>query len=401
MTSLERGPPSSLLWQLVLQIYLAVLYAGLAVKQVEAYDLVREYSGIPFFDRWDFYGSWDNLTSGDVWWLNRDDAYSQRLAYINDAGNAVLKVDNTGNVPFNEKRNSIRITSMDSYAVGSLWVIDLMHLPYGCSVWPAFWTKGPNWPDDGEIDIIEGINLQANNQMALHTTPGCMHTTPPNQMGVSGELDCSTPAGCVVGERFPNSYGPGFGENGGGVWATQFDVSGIFIWYWSRKDVPKSIQQATSKSSLDVSDFGPPSASYIADACNITEFFSPQNIVIDITLCGIWASLQNFYAPQCASAGETGLCYNDNVVGDGSNYDNAYFEISYLRAYTTGGVAPTPTAAAFMIPTPAESTATWVQADSTEAPWHSGGAVGVNAMGGGLLWVVVVAGVSLGVRSAL
>lgn len=64
MTSLERGPPSSLLWQLVLQIYLAVLYAGLAVKQVEAYDLVREYSGIPFFDRWDFYGSWDNLTSG-------------------------------------------------------------------------------------------------------------------------------------------------------------------------------------------------------------------------------------------------------------------------------------------------------------------------------------------------
>ena len=35
--------------------------------------------------------------------------------------------------------------------------------------------------------------------------------------------------------------------------------------------------------------------------------------------------------------------YNDNVVGAGSpKYDNAYFEINYVRAYTTG--APTPTA---------------------------------------------------------
>lgn len=28
--------------------------------------------------------------------------------------------------------------------------------------------------------------------------------------------------------------------------------------------------------------------------------------------------------------------YLDNVVGNGSNYDEAYFEVSYVRTYTTG-----------------------------------------------------------------
>ena len=35
--------------------------------------------------------------------------------------------------------------------------------------------------------------------------------------------------------------------------------------------------------------------------------------------------------------------YDDNVVGPGSpKYDDAYFEINYVRAYTTGGPVPTP-----------------------------------------------------------
>lgn len=66
------------------------------------------------------------------------------------------------------------------------------------------------------------------NQMALHTTPGCIHTTPPNQIGVtvSAELDCSQPPGCVVQETQANSYGDGFNAAGGGVFAAQFDVTG-------------------------------------------------------------------------------------------------------------------------------------------------------------------------------
>ncbi|KAF8271845.1 glycoside hydrolase family 16 protein [Lactarius quietus] len=316
-----------------------------------SYDIVRDYSGSTFFDLWDFYGSWDNLTLGDVWWLDRTSAFQQNLAYINENNQAVIKVDNDSNIPFNEKRNTIRITSQHSYGVGSLWMIDLTHLPYGCSVWPAFWTKGPTWPDNGEIDIIEGVNLMGANQYALHTLPGCSQAPGVLQTGVSGETDCSQPSGCIVSETSPDSFNAGFATAGGGVWAAQFDVAGFCaIWFWTRANLPPSILQATSTSSIDISEWGPPSASYPAVTCDISKYFTAQQLVIDITLCGIWAGIPPVYNPQCFHSGPTGLCYNDNVVGPGSpKYDNAYFEINYVRAYTTGAPAPTPSSSAVWI----------------------------------------------------
>lgn len=68
--------------------------------------------------------------------------------------------------------------------------------------------------------------MMDHNQMALHTTSGCIHSTPPNQHGQSGEADCSQPSGCIVAETSPNSYQTGFAAAGGGIFATQFDVSG-------------------------------------------------------------------------------------------------------------------------------------------------------------------------------
>lgn len=92
---------------------------------------------------------------------------------------------------------------------------------------------------------MEGINLQSANQYALHTSAGCIHTTPPNQLGISAGLesgnvgsagssddgedaaDCSTSAGCAVAETKDGSFGQGFADNGGGVFAAQFDVTGV------------------------------------------------------------------------------------------------------------------------------------------------------------------------------
>lgn len=71
---------------------------------------------------------------GDVWWLNSSAAFAQRLAYINGQNRVVLKVDNSSVVPLNQKRNSVRIETHDTYGVGSLWIVDIAHVPFGCSV---------------------------------------------------------------------------------------------------------------------------------------------------------------------------------------------------------------------------------------------------------------------------
>lgn len=41
-----------------------LLALAVTAQLINAYDIVRDYSGASFFDGWDFYGSWDNLTNG-------------------------------------------------------------------------------------------------------------------------------------------------------------------------------------------------------------------------------------------------------------------------------------------------------------------------------------------------
>ena len=81
--------------------------------------------------------------------------------------------------------------------------------------------------DNQNGSIIEGINLMQNNQIALHTQPGCNHSSPApaNQRGLSDQLDCGSVAGCTVQDTVPNSFGAGFNSAGGGVFATHFDAS--------------------------------------------------------------------------------------------------------------------------------------------------------------------------------
>lgn len=201
-------------------------------------------------------------------------AQQDNLTSVNN-GVVTIRSDST-NVASGRGRNSVRLTSYKQYTHG-LVVLDLEHMPgSACGIWPAFWMTGPSWPNNGEIDIIEGVNYQSTNAMTMHSNSGC---TMVNKI-------CQGFQGCGVQEGGPASFGDGFNSANGGVYAMEWTSTAINIWFFGRNNIPAGATGANP----DPSSWGSALASFQGGSgCNIDDHFNNNNIVFDTTFCGDWA----------------------------------------------------------------------------------------------------------------
>jgi hypothetical protein len=154
-----------------------------------------------------------------------------------------------------------------------------------CGTWPAFWMVGPNWPNYGEIDIIEGVNSQNSNSMTLHTDAGCSIIDNGQYTGTMTTSNCnvaaagqSTNAGCQINTPSSTSYGTGFNSNGGGVYATEWTSDEISIWFFPRGAIPSDI----TSGSPDPTGWGTATASF-SGGCDIDSHFQNLQIVCSLT----------------------------------------------------------------------------------------------------------------------
>jgi len=156
-------------------------------------------------------------------------------------------------------RQSVRLESIDTFNE-VLVIADFEHLPNAylpfrnlsnnsvCGSWPAFWTSNlNNWPTGGEIDIIEGVNLNTANHVALHTTSGLV-VQGEFQTGSFDTTNCDvnaagqpSNAGCGGYASQTNSYSDVFNAAGGGVYAMDWRAEGIRVWHWTRGNIPSDI----------------------------------------------------------------------------------------------------------------------------------------------------------------
>ncbi|EIW71075.1 hypothetical protein M231_03526 [Tremella mesenterica] len=311
-----------------------------ALVRAATYPLIESWSGNGFMNGFKYpVETYDNTTNGDVFWAT---AANTSLIYVTSAGTVVLKVDNTTVVPYNEKRYTPKLLSKTQYAAGTVFVMDLIHMPYGCSVWPALWTQGNDWPKGGEIDIMEGINQQTTNQIALHTnTSTCTQSSSTSFSGTAGWNDCSietnNDSGCIVNDTRTDSYGAAFAQAGGGVFIAEFSDDAISVWFLTRSDVPSNL--SVSSNSIDTSTLGEAAAIYSSSTCSISNNFSPQTLTIDITLCGAWAGLASVLEQTCPPLSGTATCYTTYVINQdpGTTYANAYFEFNYINIFSSSG----------------------------------------------------------------
>jgi len=314
--------------------------------QTTTYTISNNYSGSTFFEGWGFVQGIDNTSWGNVLFQSGSDAKTQNLTYINGANNAIIKVDNnTAGTSSTYGRASVKMFTEAAVNRGSLILFQAIHMPYGCSVWPGFWTLGGNdgnWPQYGEIDIVENVNLATYNQYSLHTSQGCSHplSATGGETGWIGQTDCwnstNFNAGCIVVENKPNNFGQGFAQNGGGAYAVLWNDEGIRFWFFTRSAIPSDFSSA----SPNPANWGSPGAFYPTSNCNTSRFFGPQSIFLEIDICGLYAGEQGIY-------NSGGLCQGlcTALVQNPRNYDQAYFEIEFLRVFVENNgtiTAPVP-----------------------------------------------------------
>ncbi|TEB15521.1 glycoside hydrolase family 16 protein [Coprinellus micaceus] len=209
-------------------------------------------------------------------------------------------------------RPSARIVSKKSYTTHVV-VVDLRHMPQGCgyNMGPIWQVGKEDWPNRGEVDILEGVNDQGPNASTLHTSTNCTMPAVRNQTGTSGQLDCDVAVnwntGCGVKFSKPNSYGPDFNKNGGGWLAVERNNQFIKTWFWPRdsQDVPRD---------------GIPEAFFPNTECDLETHFKEHHIVINLTFCGDWAGQADVYR----SSGCPSTCVA---------FKDAYFNFKSLRVY--------------------------------------------------------------------
>ena len=120
------------------------------------YRLLEAQYGSNFFDYYTFYEGPDSLGSaGYNDYISKEAATSLQIAGVKEE-NGEEFVYMSSSPTKDGPRSSVRLEGKQRFDRG-LFVLDVIHMPNGPGVWPAFWlTDEAAWPRNGEVDILEG-----------------------------------------------------------------------------------------------------------------------------------------------------------------------------------------------------------------------------------------------------
>ncbi|KAF4342217.1 mixed-linked glucanase precursor MLG1 [Fusarium beomiforme] len=306
-----------------------------------AYSLTTSFLGESLISGFEWFNGRD-LSNGYVQYQDLAGANEYGLYSVDPfSGTVRLRPDSARRFGLDQGRPSIRLESKDSYQYG-LFIADFQHMPISqCGTWPAFWAYGANWPNNGEVDILEGANLAYTNIMSAHTAEGCM-LDPADSNLFSGDrrsLDCAVGTDNVGCGFTPpasdtSSYGDGFNAVGGGVYAMEWDSDYISIWHFPRGAIPADIEAKRP----DPRKWGLPQSLFGGSKCNVDEYFNNMRIVLNINFCGDYGEGTWRDSETCRALAPTCREY---VANNPLDFQDAYFDVSYIDVYARlGGDIP-------------------------------------------------------------
>jgi hypothetical protein len=333
------------------------------------YRLLQRQVGESFFEHYEFFDGDDSLGSAG-YQTYVGEARAKKLNLANVTREKTKKGEEEKEFVYMQSvagkdggfRESVRLEGKQRFNRG-LFVLDVAHMPSGCGVWPAFWmTDEDNWPNNGEVDIVEGINTQSVVKTALHTSESCSmyahvpdyaktgvwdtstglpdtFTGQPNYINRVQADNCWAQAphqwgnqGCVLASTDNGTIGEAMNEIGGGVYVLEWDpVNGYFkSWVFKNGEIPKNLQESMASSNEDPKvdqvvpepeDWPTPYAYFaIGDGSGCSnDHFKNMRLVFNLAFCGAVAG--NRFFKDCPA-----LSQKFNVSSDSVLTCNAYME---------------------------------------------------------------------------
>lgn len=384
-----------MIFSICLLIPLGTLFVGPAPEPIGPYKVYEVQEGDSFWDFYDFYKGPDSKGSnGYINYVSKEKAFALGIANvlkqnsepdnvnINVSPNARDTIANQSEETFiymssspteEGPRDSIRLEGKSRFNRG-LFIIDLDHMPAGCGTWPAFWLSDEaNWPQNGEIDILEGVNYQTVAKTALHTSESCDMKDTPNElktgtwdpavgipdsktgipdMTLRDSNDCFVYSkkqwlnqGCVAVDDKPGSIGEPFNAKGGGVYALEWDPINKHIRSWvfsPHGEVPDNLREAISSAgNLNESErvspnpdvWGLPYGYFpIGEGTNCSSnHFANMRIIFNLAFCGSVAG-NRFYI-DCTEECKVFDTCDDYIKSNPKKLDEAYWKIRGVYVY--------------------------------------------------------------------
>ncbi|KAL9190796.1 hypothetical protein ACHAXT_000502 [Thalassiosira profunda] len=342
-----------------------------ALTPTGPYQLVEAHEGKDFFSFYDFFDGPDSLGSaGHNMYVSLGKATELDIASVETETDA--RTGEEGEFVYMSSaptrkgmRDSVRLEGKTRFNRG-LFILDVRHMPDGCGVWPAFWlTDEANWPRNGEVDVLEGVNGQTTAKTALHTSQECdmyAHVADYAKTGdweritgipdtFSGEPDftTNTPAdncwvmaphqwaneGCTAVHDRNDTIGAPVNAVGGGVYALEWDPANHYMKSWVfSPDIPQNLQDAIDTAGKDPSErvmpdpysWGLPYAYFaVGDTTGCSaDHFKNMRLVFNLAFCGNVAG--NRFSRECPALAKKFNTTNEWGAHDPVLTCNAYIE---------------------------------------------------------------------------
>jgi len=352
------------------------------------YQLVHEAKGNNFFDDMVF-ANGPAQTNGAAHYLDKGSAFDEGIIETTET-NAYMRVGEPFDTSDGPRRHSVHVSTNRRYK-HFLAAMRYQHVPFGLGVWPAFWTNGAApWPQNGELDILEYAS-HAGQKVSVHTGDSNHCKLSPQLVQQCGEMfdsngmgfDCYTNYGQNRLGCAPTTYAgqrePEYWSSNPGAMVVEWTDRFMKVFYFEEAAIPADLDSETpqpdtwdEKWVIAYFPFAGSNEQNPGSCPNPADVLGPQEIIMNIELCGDWAG--GSWSPEDADPGSTewrgkrdrGECdvsgYHhasdccSNYIGQPEMNDylrnNSFWDVEYLKVFQLASGPPNPEPAPAPAPAP-------------------------------------------------